>query len=125
MNALSYLAFNGNCQDAFHFYASLLEAKILIRQTYEDKKIDVSSSYRKKLQHAELKIRGVNFMAYDALLGTLINHVNQIHVSAEINTLSVTKDLFDNLSQGGTIYHNFREREWGHFGGYKDKCGIK
>ena len=61
MNALSYLAFSGNCQDAFDFFASLLEPKILNRQNYEDKQIDVSSSYRKKLQHAELKVRDVNF----------------------------------------------------------------
>ena len=124
MNVQAYLAFSGNCQEALNYYAELFDAKIQNRQTYEDKKIDVPSSYRHKLQHAELKGKGVNFMAYDASPDTPINHGNQIHMSVDLEKISDAKEMFDKLSEGGQIHHNFREREWGHFGRCTDKYGI-
>lgn len=124
MNVQAYLAFNGNCQEALNYYAELFDAKIVNRQTYEDKKIDVPSSYRNKLQHAELKGKGVNFMAYDAAPDTPINHGNQIHMSVDMNSVSDAQSLFEKLSKGGQVHHNFREREWGHFGRCTDTYGI-
>ena len=124
MNVQAYLAFNGNCQEALNHYAELFDAKVQNRQTYEDKKIDVPSSYRNKLQHAELKGKGVHFMAYDASPDTPINHGNQIHMSVDLDKLNDAKDLFEKLSHGGQVHHNFREREWGHFGRCTDKYGI-
>ena len=124
MNVQAYLAFNGNCQEALNHYAELFDAKVQNRQTYEDKKIDVPSSYRNKLQHAELKGKGVHFMAYDASPDTPINHGNQIHMSVDLDKLNDAKDLFEKLSHGGQVHHNFREREWGYFGRCTDKYGI-
>ncbi|OBX25997.1 PhnB protein [Gelidibacter algens] len=124
MNVQAYLAFNGNCQEALSFYADLFNAQIKNRQTYEDKKIDVPSSYRQKLQHAELKGKGVDFMAYDASPDTPINHGNQIHMSVDINNVEEAKNLFEKLSQKGQVHHNFREREWGYFGRCTDRFGI-
>ncbi len=124
MNVQAYLAFNGNCQEALSFYADLFKAQIQNRQTYEDKKIDVPSSYRQKLQHAELKGKGVHFMAYDASPDTPINHGNQIHMSVDLNNLEEAKNVFDKLSHNGQVHHTFREREWGHFGRCTDKFGI-
>jgi PhnB protein len=124
MNVQAYLAFNGNCQEALSFYADLFSAQIQNRQTYEDKKIDVPSSYRQKLQHAELKGKGVHFMAYDASPDTPINHGNQIHMSVDLNKVEEAKNIFEKLSQKGQIHHNFREREWGHFGRCTDRFGI-
>ncbi|WP_027126418.1 VOC family protein [Gelidibacter mesophilus] len=124
MNVQAYLAFNGNCQEALNYYSELFDAKIQNRQTYADKKIDVPSSYRQKLQHAELKGKGVNFMAYDASPDTPINHGNQIHMSIDFKDLGKAKDVFESLSQNGKVHHNFREREWGHFGRCTDKFGI-
>lgn len=124
MNVQAYLAFNGNCQEALNYYAELFDAQIQNRQTYEEKKIDVPSSYRNKLQHAELKGKGVHFMAYDASPDTPINHGNQIHMSVDLDKVSDAQELFEQLSQGGQVHHNFREREWGHFGRCTDKYGI-
>ena len=124
MNVRAYLAFNGNCQEALNYYAELFDAQIQNRQTYEEKKIDVPSSYRNKLQHAELKGKGVHFMAYDASPDTPINHGNQIHMSVDLDKVSDAQELFEQLSQGGQVHHNFRERGWGHFGRCTDKYGI-
>ena len=124
MKVQSYLAFNGNCQEALNFYGELFNAEIQNRISYEDKKIDVPSSYRNKLQHAELKGKGVHFMAYDASPDTPINHGNQIHMSVDLQDSDKAENLFNELSKGGQVHHDFREREWGHFGRCTDRFGI-
>lgn len=124
MKVQSYLAFDGNCQEALKFYSKLFNADIKNRQTYEDAKIDVPDAFRNKLQHAELSGKGVNFMAYDASPDTPINHGNQIHMSVEADSKSDAENIFDTLSNEGQIHHNFREREWGYFGRCTDKYGI-
>ena len=90
----------------------------------KDKKIDVPSSYRQKLQHAELKGKGVHFMAYDASPDTPINHGNQIHMSVDLPNKEEAEHFFEELSRGGQVHHNFREREWGYFGRCTDRFGI-
>ncbi len=124
MKVQSYLAFNGNCQEALNFYGDLFSAEVTNRVTYEDKKIDVPSSFRQKLQHAELKGKGVHFMAYDASPDTPINHGNQIHMSVDVQDSDEAESLFNELSKGGQVHHNFREREWGHYGRCTDRYGI-
>ena len=124
MKVQSYLAFNGNCQEALNFYGELFNAKVENRITYEDKKIDVPSSYRSKLQHAELKGKGVSFMAYDAAPDTPVNSGNQIHMSIDLDSKEEAADVFKTLSESGIIHHEFREREWGYFGRCTDKYGI-
>ncbi|MBP0903176.1 VOC family protein [Mariniflexile gromovii] len=124
MNVQAYLAFKGNCQEALKFYSEIFNAEIKNLQTYEDRKIDVPSNYRQKWQHAELKGKGIHIMAYDASPDTPINHGNQIHMSVDLSSESEAKQIFDQLSEGGQIHHNFREREWGYFGRCSDKFGI-
>ncbi|MBO0590189.1 VOC family protein [Cellulophaga sp. E16_2] len=124
MNVQAYLAFNGNCQEALSFYGDIFNAEIKNRQTYEDKKIDVPGNYRGKLQHAELKGKGVHFMAYDAAPDTPINSGSQIHMSVDLDTVDEAEKIFKELSKGGQVHHEFGEREWGHFGRCSDQYGI-
>ncbi|MGB6151142.1 MAG: VOC family protein [Pricia sp.] len=124
MKVHSYLAFSGNCQEALNFYGDLFNADIKNRETYEDQKIDVPSSYRQMLQHAELKGKGVHIMAYDAAPDTPINHGNQVHMSVDLNNSDEAKQMFADLSSGGQVHHDFREREWGYFGRCTDRFGI-
>ena len=124
MKVQAYLAFNGNCQEALNFYGDIFNAEIKNRQTYEDKKMDVPSSYRNRLQHAELKGKGVHFMAYDASPDTPINNGNQIHMSVDLDNMEEAKEVFEKLSNGGQVHHELREREWGHYGRCSDAYGI-
>jgi len=124
MNVQAYLAFNGNCLEALNFYGKIFNADVKNRQTYEDKKIDVPSSYRDRLQHAELKGKGIHLMAYDAAPDTPINSGNQIHMSVDVNNENEARKVFDKLSGQGQVHHEFREREWGYFGRCRDQYGI-
>ena len=124
MKIQSYLSFNGNCQEALNFYAELFNAAVENRQTYDDKKGEVPFTFRQKLQHAELKGKGVHFMAYDATPDTPINSGNQIHMSIDTMDVNEGEQLFEKLSDDGKVHDNFREREWGYYGRCTDKFGI-
>jgi len=124
MKIQSYLAFDGNCEQALNFYGNLFDAKTINKETYEDKKIDVPNSYRNKLQHAELKGKGVHFMAYDASPDTPLNKGSQMSMSVDLDTLDEAKEMFNSLSGSGIVHHEFREREWGYFGRCTDQFGI-
>ena len=124
MKIQAYLAFDGNCQEALNFYGDLFDAQVQNRITYKDQKIDVPNSFRDKLQHAELKGKGVHFMAYDAAPDTPINSGNQVHMSVDVNDENKAREVFKTLSDQGITHHEFREREWGIFGRCTDKFGI-
>ncbi|CAM4287245.1 VOC family protein [Zobellia nedashkovskayae] len=125
MKTQAYLAFDGNCQEALNFYADSLGAEIKNRQTYADKKIDVPASYRDRLQHAELKGKGVHFMAYDAAPDTPLTEGTKIHLSIDLNDKNEARELYEKLSSGGRIHHELREREWNAlFGRFTDRYGI-
>ncbi|MGS2726763.1 VOC family protein [Psychroserpens sp. BH13MA-6] len=124
MKIQAYLSFNGNCREALTYYGELFDAEIINHQTYEDKKIDVPSSYRNKLQHAELKGKNIHFMAYDVSPDTPLNNGNQINMSIDVTDKTKGENLFESLSKGGQVHHNYKEREWGYFGRCTDKYGI-
>ena len=124
MKVQAYLMFDGNCQEALNFFRDLFNADIKNKETYEDKKNDVPLNYRKKLQHAELKGKGIHLMAYDAAPDTPLNNGNTISIRVDLTDKEEAEDVFDNLSQEGITHHNFREREWGYFGRCTDKYGI-
>ncbi|WP_179345857.1 VOC family protein [Winogradskyella ursingii] len=124
MKVQAYLSFRGNCLEALNFYSELFDAEIVNRQTYEDKEMDVPSSYRNNLQHAELKGKNIHLMAYDVSPDTPLNNGNQIHMSVDVSNREEGEDLFKKLSNGGNVHHEYREREWGHFGRCTDKFGI-
>lgn len=124
MNVQAYLAFNGNCQEALNFYSNLFDAKVVNTQSYENKEMDIPENYRQKLQHAELKGNNIHFMAYDAAPDTPINHGNQVHMSIDADSIDEAENLFSSLANEGKVHHDFKEREWGHFGRCTDKFGI-
>ncbi|MHB0754698.1 VOC family protein [Polaribacter sp. M15] len=124
MRVQPYLTFNGNCNEALNFYSELFNAEVKNKQTYHDKKIDVPLSHRKKLQHAELKGKGIHLMAYDASPDTPLNAGNNISISVDLNDNEEAEDVFNNLSKEGITHHEFKEREWGYYGRCTDKYGI-
>ena len=125
MKVQAYLAFGGNCQEALNFYADCFDAEIKNRQTYADKKIDVPSAFRDRLQHAELKGKGVNFMAYDAAPDTPLTNGTKQHMSIYLNDKVEAEALYEKLSSGGRVHHELRQREWDAlFARFTDRYGI-
>jgi PhnB protein len=125
MNVQAYLAFAGDCQSALSLYASCFNAEIINKRTYRDSKRDIPDSYRNKLQHVELKGKGIHLMAYDAVPDTPLNNGNRIHLSVNLQDRERAKELFNTLSDGGQVHNPLTEQEWGAlYGRFTDRFGI-
>ncbi|MDY7394973.1 VOC family protein [Aureibaculum sp. 2210JD6-5] len=125
MKVKPYLAFSGDCQEAINFYADCFDANVTNRITYEDAKMDIPESYRKNLQHAEVKGNGVHILAYDASPDTPLNGGNKMHMSIDLDDADKAKNIFKKLSEGGQVNNPFTEEQWGAmYGRCTDKFGI-
>lgn len=120
-----YLTFRGECQQALDFYKGIFNAEIKNVETYENKEIDIPGDYRKKYQHAELKGKGINIMAYDASPDTPINEGNQVSLSIDLESKEETDEIFEKLSQGGQVREKLQETSWNaYYGSLRDKFGV-
>tara|TARA_R110000765_G_scaffold34845_2_gene78570 strand:- start:114 stop:521 length:408 start_codon:yes stop_codon:yes gene_type:complete len=120
-----YLTFRGNCQEALNFYRDCFDAEIQNKETYEGKEIDIPENYRNKLQHAELKGKGIHIMAYDAAPDTPLNEGNQISLSVDLDSKEETDELFEKLSKGGRVDTPLQETSWNaYYTRFHDKFGI-
>lgn len=125
MNIQAYLSFNGNCQEAFDFYQSIFGGKIINRQTYEDKTLDIPEHYRSKLQHAELMGKGFHIMGYDASPDTPITDGTNIQMSVDLDSEEKGEEVFNALVKGGKVHAKYQKTSWGaYYGRLTDKFGF-
>lgn len=124
-NVQPYLTFRGNCQEALSFYQDCFDGKIINKQTYEDKDVDIPQNYRNKLQHAELKAKGLHLMAYDAAPDTPLQEGNRVQLGVDLDSKEETKALFEKLSSGGQVMTELTDTSWdAYYGRVRDKFGI-
>ncbi|HJW46086.1 MAG TPA: VOC family protein, partial [Lysobacter sp.] len=62
-----YLTFNGNCEEAFNFYAKCLRGELALLQRFGDTPgcEDMPASHRDKIMHVRLQLGDQVLMASD------------------------------------------------------------
>src|SRR5579884_413908 len=121
-----YLAFNGQCEEAFKFYEQCLGGKITAMMTNEASPMgaQMPPEARKKIMHACLEIGDQRLMGGDAPAG----HDSKPHgfcVSVHIADLAQAERVFQALSAQGTIQMPFQATFWSAgFGMLTDRFGI-
>ena len=125
MKLQPYLSFKGNCQQAFNFYKNVLGGNLRNKETWEGKSEDIPESYRNNIQHIELQSGGVTLMGYDASPDTPLNNGNNICLSIDLEDRKEAEELFEALSNGGTIHTPMHESSWdAYFGRCSDQFDI-
>ncbi|SFU73029.1 PhnB protein [Pustulibacterium marinum] len=120
-----YLTFRGECQEALSYYRDCFNAKIVNQQTYENASIDIPEDYRNKLQHAELKGKGIHIMAYDAAPDTPLNSGNQVQMSVALESEEELTSLFDKFTSEGQTITKPEKTSWNAlYARCKDKYGV-
>ncbi len=99
-----YLAFNGQCEEAFRFYEKSLGGKITAMFPHEGSPAEttVPPEWKKKIMHARLEVSGQTLMGGDAPPG----HFKQPQgfcVSLGVNTTADAERIFGALSTGGKV----------------------
>jgi PhnB protein len=104
MQLNTYLLFDGNCEEAFHFYTKNLGGKVqsLMRFESSPAAADVPPDWQRKVLHARIRIGDVVLMASDAPPGRY-SVPKGFAVTLGTDTPEEAERLFKVLASGGQV----------------------
>ena len=126
MQVNPYLFFNGNCEEAFKFYAECFGAKIdgLLTHAGTPAEQHVPAEWRDKVLHARLVIGDTVLMASDAPPDHR-ETPQGFSVNLQVNDAAEAERIFKALSENGTVKMPMAETFWAkRFGMLLDQFGI-
>lgn len=121
-----YMAFDGNCREAFNFYQKALGGEIVMMFTHGESPMAESTTpeLRDKIMHARLVVGDTELMGSDAMPNGYKNG-NHISVSINVDTPDEAEKTFAALSDKATITMPLQETFWAkRFGMLTDQFGI-
>lgn len=119
-----YLSFNGNCEEAFQFYAKVFEGEISMLNRYEGSPMEIPSGMEKKVLHAEIVFESNRIQGCDDLKATEAQPNSSMALS--FMEVFIMDRIFLNLSEGGEVTMPLQDTFWGaRFGMITDKFGIR
>ena len=126
-----HINFNGNAEEAFSFYQATFGgefAKIIRFKDFATPEFPISEKEANKIMHIALPI-GDNFLMGNDVpefMGKTNENENRSKISITAASKEEAKQLFHNLSAGGTVEIPFTENsEEACFAMFRDKFGIE
>ena len=126
-----HINFNGNAEEAFHFYQSVFGGaftQIIRFKDLESPEYPVAEKEAKKIMHIALPIGNSVLMGNDVpeILGHVDENENRSKIVITAESREEADHLFNGLTVGGTIEYPMSESPWGsYFGMFRDKYGIE
>lgn len=126
-----YINFNGNAEEAFHFYRAVFGgefANILRYKEIPGPENMVGENEGEKLMNIALPIGQNILMGNDVpeRMGKVNENEHRSKISISAESREEADRLFTGLSEGGTIEVPLTESLWGsYFGMFRDKFGIE
>ncbi len=108
MSIITYLNFNGNAKDALAFYENVFQSKPAKVMTYQEMPgaKDLPDYLLPMVLHAEINLHGntlyVSDTPNDGTHPYLVG--NQVSLAIQVQSAQEAKQLYDKLSEGGTIH---------------------
>jgi len=125
MQIENYVLFNGQCEEAFNFYAQVLGGKVDM-MTFENSPMagQASPDMQKKILHARLVAGNAVLMGSDCSSGHY--QVPQgFGVSLSVEEPKEAERLFEALSKDGKVQMPIQQTFWSpKFGMFTDRFGI-
>jgi PhnB protein len=127
MSLNPYLFFNGQCEEAFAFYAKALGGKILAIHRYEGSPMSeqMPPGWGSKVMHESLDLgNGMILMGSDAAPGRY-EAPKGFFVSVSVKDVAESERIFGELEKGGTVEMPIQQTFWSaRFGMLVDQYGI-
>jgi|SRR5882724_6241894 len=126
MKLITYLHFDGQCEEALNFYKDCLGGTVLQFSRMGESPMPVPETYKNKIMHASLKFGDNKIYMSDTLVGYETITGNNIRLSLELTQAKKMNHLFARLSEGGKIIMPLQDTFWhARFGQFIDKFGIQ
>ena len=125
MEASTYLNFDGQCEEAFAFYARTFGGKVETLMRWGDMPGGPSTpGMEKKVMHAHLKIGDTAILAADSPPDRKVAH-SGFNVTIGVDSTPEAERVFAALSDGGNVTMPIAETFFAHrFGMVTDRYGI-
>lgn len=126
-----YINFNGNAEEAFHFYQSVFGGEFGTIVRFKDIASDespVSEKDAHKILRITLPIGDNLLIANDVpeVLGRVNENENRSKIAISVENYEEAERILAGLSAGGTIEMPLDESPWGsYFAMFRDKYGIE
>jgi PhnB protein len=126
-----HINFNGNAEEAFHFYKSVFGGEFEMLMRFKDlasPEYPVAENEENKIMHIALPIGNSMLMANDVpeSMGRTNENENRSKISISAESKDEADKLFSGLSAGGQIEFPMGGSPWGsYFGCFRDKYGIE
>jgi PhnB protein len=120
------LSFNGNCEEAFEFYARCLDGKLAYMLHWGESPMaaDAPPEWGGKVFHARLTIGGIDLTGADAKPGTY-EAPRGFSVLIGMEDPAEVERVFHALAEGGTVGMPLQETFWAkRFGAVTDRFGL-
>ena len=140
MQFIPYLKFDGNCAEAFAFYAKLLKGNIVYQGTFGEVPPDAGmpplpEAAKSRVMHVHLQVGQQALMGSDTLpiapgqdpaaCGGGYQTPQGLWVSIQVQDATEGQRVFDGLAQGGTVTMPFDKTFWSAgFGMVTDRFGT-
>lgn len=126
-----HINFNGNAEEAFHFYKSVFGGnftKITRLKELASPEFPVEEKDANKIMYIALPI-GKNLLIGNdvpSFLGSVNENENRSKISISAESREEAGKLFNGLSEGGAVEAPIDDSPWGtYFGMFRDKFGIE
>lgn len=126
-----HINFNGNAEEAFHFYKSVFGGEFAMIMRFKDMaspEFPVADREANKIMHIALPIGKNVLMANDVpeFMGKVNENENRSKIAISAESREEADKLFNGLSAGGTVEMPMEDSPWGsYFGMFRDKYGIE
>ena len=120
-----YINFPGNCEEAMNFYKDALGAELVFMQRVGESPMpDMGGP--DKIMHCTIKIGDSHIMACDNMSPDHPTTIgNNISLAIGSNEPEKAEQMFNKMSDGGTVTVPMQETFWAHrFGMLTDKYGV-
>ena len=127
LEMMPYLSFQGNCEEALHFYQKILGGEVEIVSRYDNPAMNAPENYKNKILHSVYKFGKYAVFASDVMPKNQHDNLQaNIALSLGLHDEKKSAEIFEALSAGGKIHVPFKKQFWGDWhGNFADRFGIR
>jgi PhnB protein len=120
-----YLNFAGNAEEAIEFYKNALDGEVVMLSRFGESPMPSDDDWKQKIMHSRIVFGDNIIMISDAMKGSPFSTNGNIQLSIGLDDEAKTNEIFNRLSEGGTVTMPLAKQFWGDiFGMLQDKFGV-